>query len=134
MSHDHHCAYAADLAAPDAAASVHHADLAPLGADGAAPAGLIAPQKGECPELAGNGTFRAHNETDATDCAGQSRQVQDQSRTDKSRATLAAQLALRGYSLFELSDGSFVVSRWNCIKPLADLRAVRSFAQQVGAL
>lgn len=49
----------------------------------------------------------------------------------KEQASLAAQCALAGLSLHELADGSFLVSRWNLIKPLPDLQAVRAFLRQV---
>ena len=51
----------------------------------------------------------------------------------KAKATLTAQLALRGFCLSELSDGSFLVHRWNLSRPLADLRAAAVFARQVAA-
>jgi hypothetical protein len=52
---------------------------------------------------------------------------------EKVRATLAARLALAGFVLLELADGTFLVSRWNLSRPCADLRAVAAFAEQVGA-
>ena len=131
MHPDHHHADTADLAAPDAAASVHPADLASLGTAGVAPAGLTAAPDVQTPGCSPAST--EHKTTDTTNCAGQSRQVQDLSRTDKSRATLAAKLAIAGYSLHEMADGSFLASRWNHTRPLRDLHAVLGFARQVGA-
>jgi len=53
--------------------------------------------------------------------------------TDKPLANLQAQCALAGFSLHELADGSFIVSKWNLVKPLPDLQAVRTFLRQFGA-
>ena len=50
----------------------------------------------------------------------------------KAFCTLAAKLALKGYSVFELTDGTFIASKWNLIKPLADPRALAVFARQIG--
>jgi hypothetical protein len=50
----------------------------------------------------------------------------------KSIATLAAQFALKGYSFQGLSDGSFLVHRWNLIRPLPDLLAARRFYRAIG--
>ena len=133
MHPDHHHADTADLAAPDAAASVHPADLASLGTAGDAPAGLSPPHKEEFPGLGGDGELREQGKADTTDCAGQARQAQDLSHTDKNRSTLAALLALKGYSLHELADGSYLAAKWNHTRPLRDLHAVQSFARQVGA-
>lgn len=53
----------------------------------------------------------------------------------KTLATLRASLALAGgYSLHELTDGSFLVARWNLTRTLPDLAAVRAFCKLVGAL
>ena len=51
----------------------------------------------------------------------------------KQFATLRAELAiLGGFTLLELADGSFLVTRWNCCGPLADMRAVAAFVRLVG--
>lgn len=53
---------------------------------------------------------------------------------DKLKATLQERLALAGgYVLHELSDGSYLISRWGMTRPLPDLYAVSRFATQVGA-
>ena len=132
MRPDHHHADTADLAAPDAAASVHLADLASLGTAGAAPAGLSPPPTNDNARLQA-GEVERHGTANITDCAGQARQAQDLSRTDKNRSTLAALLALKGYSLHELADGSYLAAKWNHTRPLRDLHAVQCFARQVGA-
>ncbi len=49
----------------------------------------------------------------------------------KAHATLTAQLAMRGYCLSALSDGSFLIHRWNLSKPIADLRAAAAFLRQI---
>lgn len=51
----------------------------------------------------------------------------------KRRATLAAQLALRGYELIETRDGTYIVSSWNLLRPKCCLDRVDDFARQVGA-
>lgn len=45
----------------------------------------------------------------------------------KACATLAAQLALRGYSLHELAGGGFLISRWDRTLHCSDLGCVRAF-------
>ena len=58
-----------------------------------------------------------------------------QGETDHAKivATRRAELALLGgFTLVELADGSYLVTRWNCCRPLADLRAVAAFVRQVG--
>ena len=48
-------------------------------------------------------------------------------------ATLRTELAILGnFTLLELADGSYLVTRRNCCRPLADLRAVAAFVRQVG--
>ena len=132
MRNPHHQGAAAPgLAAPELA---HHpvVDLAPLGTAGAAPVGLSPPQKDEIHDAGGKVDFRDQGKADTTDCAGQTRQAQELSQADKTRATLAALLAFKGYSLHELADGSYLASRWNHTRPLRDLHAVQCFARQVG--
>ena len=51
----------------------------------------------------------------------------------KAFATLAAQLALRGYSLQELAGDGYLIGRWNLTRHFADLHAVAQFAREVGA-
>ena len=53
---------------------------------------------------------------------------------DKEKATLRAQLAMRGIELRELSDGSFIATRWNLCRALQTLEAVAAFARQTGAI
>lgn len=48
-------------------------------------------------------------------------------------ATLQARLALKGYVLRRIDDGTFVCSRWGMFRELADLAAVERFVAQVGA-
>lgn len=52
---------------------------------------------------------------------------------DKREATLRARLALKGYELHSLSDGGYVVTRWDRSRRLADLDQVAAFAQAAGA-
>ena len=113
---------------------VHHpvVDLAPLGSAGAAPGELTVAPDVQTP--GGNPASTEHKTADTAYCAGQARQAQDLSQTDKTRATLTALLALKGYSLHELTDSSFLASKWNCTKHLPSLYAVQAFARQVGAV
>lgn len=51
----------------------------------------------------------------------------------KLKASLQANLALAGgFSLIEMADGSYLITRWGLTKTLPDLRAVAAFARQVG--
>lgn len=52
---------------------------------------------------------------------------------EKRRATLAAELALRGYELRLAAEGTFIVHRWGLTRDLDSLDAVVGFARQVGA-
>lgn len=115
MDHHHHNTRRAGLAAPERARVVP-ADLAPLGAPGAAAAGLSAPHKDEAHRLAGD-------QPGATDY--------------KRFATLRARLALANWGLIRTdpSDGApiYFATRWNMPFELADLAAVEAFANRVGA-
>ena len=65
---------------------------------------------------------------------GQVLSTGNSSPVEKTRANLAAQLALAGgFVLLDLADGSFVVTRWNLTRHCVDLQAVARFARQVGA-
>lgn len=50
----------------------------------------------------------------------------------KALITIAAQLAMRGYPLHELADGSLSVLRWNLSCSLADLAAAERFLLKIG--
>jgi hypothetical protein len=52
--------------------------------------------------------------------------------TGKAFSSLAARLAVAGYSLFRLADDSFLITRWNLSKPCPDLLAVAHFARLAG--
>ena len=45
---------------------------------------------------------------------------------------LLEQAALAGLAVYERADGSFVVSTWGYIKPLADLAAVMRMVRRIG--
>ena len=51
----------------------------------------------------------------------------------KTRATLAAHLALRGFALHVTDAGTYIVARWNLARELHSLDAVAEFARRVGA-
>jgi hypothetical protein len=60
--------------------------------------------------------------------------IEEPSTREKIRAALAYKLAVAGgFTLLELSDRTFLVSRWNLSRHCADLQAVSAFARQVGA-
>lgn len=86
----------------------------------------------EAPGEVGAGQAQEEAKANAVDCAGMAGDKQPD--TAKIKATLAAQLALRGFAMTELADGSFAVSRWSMLCPLPDLAAVRAFAEKAGAL
>lgn len=48
----------------------------------------------------------------------------------KARATLAAMLAIRGFSLLELACGGYLVARWDRTVHCSDLAQVRAFYQR----
>ena len=50
----------------------------------------------------------------------------------KAFATAQARLALAGFQLERMADGSFVVARWTMTRALADEAAVDAFMRQVG--
>ncbi len=117
----HHHGDVPGLAAPELA---HHdvVDLPPLGA--AAARAVVTPTSDNAHlavgEVEGQGT------TDNPI-------FEQLAEAGKRFATLQALLALAGgFTLLELADGSYLVTRWNCCRPLADLRAVAAFVRQVG--
>jgi hypothetical protein len=110
------------LAAPELA---HHdiADLAPLGT--VAAHAVVTPASEKAPDAANVG---GPVETEAQ-CLIFEQPTDD----DKRFATLQALLALAGgFTLSELADGSYLVTRWDFCRPMADLRAVAAFVRQVG--
>lgn len=135
MDHHHHNGPAPGLAAPERARVVP-ADLAPLGAPGAAAAGLNAPHKDEAPGWQAEG-FRDQGKADSRDCADYLAGDQPGTTDCKRFATLRARLALAGWGLIRTvpSDGapSYFATRWNMPRELADLAAVKAFADRVGA-
>lgn len=50
----------------------------------------------------------------------------------KCLATMAAKLALAGFSLHQLAHGGYLVSRWDRTFHSNDLAGVRGFAQRAG--
>ena len=65
--------------------------------------------------------------------AGTYHQIEPATLAEKARAQLAAKLALAGgHVLTELSDGSFIVSRWGQTRHCNDLYAVAQFARLLG--
>ena len=51
---------------------------------------------------------------------------------DKGKANIAAELALRGYCLHSLSNGTWIVCKWNLGKPIANLQEAAAILRQVG--
>ena len=130
MAHDHHHGVAPGLAAPERA---DHPGAAPLAARAALSAGLIPPPTSDNARWQA-GEVERQVTADTPDCAGEAQRSQDLRCADNTRANLTALLAIKGYSLHELADGSYLASKWNCIKHLPSLYAVQSFARQVGAI
>lgn len=52
---------------------------------------------------------------------------------EKRFATAQAKLALAGFQLERMADGSFVAAKWTMTRALADVDAVEAFQRQVGA-
>ena len=52
----------------------------------------------------------------------------------KQLSTLRASLALKGYSLHELSCDGYLIARWNLTHHAPDLRAVGAFLRQIGGV
>ena len=59
--------------------------------------------------------------------------VAEHSDERKACATLAAQLALKGYSLHELASGGFLITRWDRNLHCSDLGGVRAFYGRLSA-
>lgn len=51
----------------------------------------------------------------------------------KAFANAQAKLAIAGFQLERMADGSYVVAKWTMTRSLADMAAVETFMQQVGA-
>lgn len=51
---------------------------------------------------------------------------------DERFKTLRASLALKGYSLSELSCDGYLIARWSLTRQAPDLRAVGAFLRQIG--
>ena len=50
----------------------------------------------------------------------------------KRLADVTAKLAMHGYSLYPLTDGTLLVTRWNLSKTLPSVNAAERFLQMVG--
>lgn len=50
----------------------------------------------------------------------------------KAVANAQARLAIAGFQLEQMADGSFVVARWTMTRSLAGMPAVEAFMQKVG--
>ena len=50
----------------------------------------------------------------------------------KIKSTVIANAALAGLAVHELADGSFMVSTWGFVKPVADLAGVMPIVRQIG--
>lgn len=74
------------------------------------------------------------NTTDRADSAQPDQPTQaDEASRRKAEATLIARAALAGVELVRLADGSWVVSRWGLVRPLATDADVEAWLQRVGA-
>ena len=114
------------MAGPDAAASGCAAGAASVVADLVAHAWLTA-QKETAPAAQAAQSREQNEPEDSAIGAG----------ADKAFLTLRALLALKGHVLHQThgNDGPvrFYVTRWGLVRELADIAAVRVFAEQVGA-
>ena len=127
MDAHHHGADAPGLAAPELA---HHpvVDLAPLGT--AAARAVVTATGGKALDAA-NVEGPVQTETQCL--------IFEQT-TDGGKlfATLRALLAMKGHALHrtDRDDGQvrFYVTRWNLVRELQSIAAVRAFAEQVGAI
>lgn len=77
----------------------------------------------------GLGNAKALN---GVDCQAAQPEQQDRDYCTKVFVTLQAQLALRGFALYELGEGGYLISRWDRTAHLDDLRGVRTFLDRVG--
>ena len=117
----HHIGAAAPgLATSETAAILCPAGAASVASDAVSTAGLN-PQK-ESTLRAATTQSREQNEH---------RDLADDEAAGKARATMAARFAMRGYSLHQLADDTYLVTRWNLSRPCIDLYAVRRFLAQV---
>ena len=58
--------------------------------------------------------------------------VTDLDAARKGFTNIAAQLALMGYALYELSCGGYLIARWDRNLHCSDLNGVRAFYQRIG--
>lgn len=131
-------AKAPDLGEPEPVC-VPAVGLTPLGAPGAAAAGLTAGPKDEARELGSTAGFREHTEPNNRDCAHDAPGTQPAyavAAAEKTFSTLRARLALRGFALTRIDSAGcpvYTVTRWDLARELASLDDVAAFANRVGA-
>ena len=122
----HNFGHRPGLAAPEAASSGGAAGAASVVADDVAPVGLTV-QKESAPAAQ---AAQSREQIEPRKCA-------TSSSADKVFLTLRALLALKGHVLHRThgDDGPvrYYVTRWGLVRELADIAAVRAFAEQVGA-
>ena len=130
--HEQHDAHRAGFATLNRALDHLHGP-APVDPDGLSP-----PHKDECHGLTAVAFEAETRENEHTDSAAdglaeQASQAQVLSHQSKRSATIAAELALRGFELRRTEFGTYIVQRWNLSMELRTLDDVQSFAQQIGA-
>ena len=108
------------FAAPESAAH-RYPDRAAAVATATEPNLRLIAQKGSAPVA---GTTQSREQNAHPDFA-------DEGAVGKARATIAARFAMRGYSLHQLADDTYLVMRWNLSRPCVDLQAARRFLAQV---
>ncbi|MDE1947400.1 MAG: hypothetical protein KGL43_24835 [Burkholderiales bacterium] len=92
-------------------------------------AGRVAPANSEEAQAGTSGEgFRGQGSADNQDSAGSTA-----SRLQKEFATARAHAARVGCSLYELSSGGYLVSRWGWAREVPDLRAVGDMLRRIGA-
>ena len=70
--------------------------------------------------------------TDGIDCASVAVDGQEAQSYGNRLATVTAQLAARGFSLYPLHDETLLVTRWNMTRVLPSIGAAESFLRMVG--
>lgn len=133
-AHNHHGARAPGLAVPELA-RVPAAGLAPLGAPGAAPAGLTTTHKDEAPGWQAEGD-EGNTEPNNCDSAHHAPQAQPYAAAHKVIVTLQARAALLGHVLLPGVDDQgnpvFFASRWGMSRQLSSVAEVEAFLLRVG--
>lgn len=85
--------------------------------------GAVTSENDDARWQAGTGTGKTNDDTET---------LVDLDIERKAFATMAAKLALAGFTLHQLAHGGYLVSRWDRTFHSNDLAGVRGFAQRAG--